>query len=411
MSTQGIRAGKAFVEFFIDDKRVNSGLAKISQNFKKFGSIGAAATAPIVAGLTACVAAAIKVGGEFADMAARTGASVESLSALAYAADQTGTSMATVEKAMRKAQVQIANADDSSGGFNQTLERLGLHLADLKGKRPEQQFVALADAIGKVQDPGERAALAIKVFGKAGAELIPMLTDAKGGVKGLMDAARAMGVVMTDEDAVACDELGDSLGDVKKQFLAMAVQIGVSVAGPLTEFLNWAKEILAETIAWIKENPNLVRTLAAVTVGVAACSAAAIAFGTVLTVITAHPIIAALAAIAAGVLAVKAAFWGASQDAKSFAAELEGTVKAKYGITAAAPAPNASATSSALVAQAAQAQLKLDSVVDGPDEDRAIKDSADSMGLIEKWTHQSATHLGRIVQLMQSNEGIAWGAG
>jgi TP901 family phage tail tape measure protein len=404
----GIDAGKAFVKFVLEDKELKSGLRSAGKQFQKWGSIGAAATAPIIAGLTACAAAAIKVGGEFTDMSARTGISVQALSELKFAADQTGTSIGSIEKAVRKSQIQIANAAITGGPFLAVLDQLGLSIDDLKNKRPEDQFTVLATAISKIPDQGQRAAMATKVFGKAGAELLPILNSTTGGVEALRAKAHELGVTMTDEDAAAADDLGDALDGAKAQVAAMAVQIGVAIAGPLTEFITWAQTVLTQVIAWIKANPELVRGIAAVTLGVAAASAAAIAFGTILAVISAHPIIAALTAIAALIIGIASYFGLASSGAADFKKELSG-IKKPGGATKVDPVAQQ---------QADEVVRRLQGAASGPGQgvgaaaaDRGASLAAEGMGEVVKWTRSTSEGVQRLVQLVSRSGGFTAGSG
>lgn len=50
---QGVRAGKAFVEFVLDDKRFKRELHTLRGSLLAVGKVGTAVTAPLIAGFTA----------------------------------------------------------------------------------------------------------------------------------------------------------------------------------------------------------------------------------------------------------------------------------------------------------------------------------------------------------------------
>ncbi|MGD9856509.1 MAG: hypothetical protein AB7U20_16300, partial [Planctomycetaceae bacterium] len=136
-SSQGIRAGRAFVELFADDTKLVRGLKAAEKRLKAFGAgvqsigtklfgLGTAAVAPLLA--TTNVFASM--GDQLAKMSARTGISVESLSELGYAAEQSGADLATLEGGVRKMQKFLVDAAEGSATAEQTLSRLGLSLAD-----------------------------------------------------------------------------------------------------------------------------------------------------------------------------------------------------------------------------------------------------------------------------------------
>src|SRR5262245_47325543 len=104
MSFAGIEAGKAFVEFLIKDDKLDSGLLKIADKLKGVGKIGLAVTGPLIAGFAAAASVFASTGGALEDMHERTGLSVESLSMLSFAAEQTGTDMGAIEKAAKELQ-------------------------------------------------------------------------------------------------------------------------------------------------------------------------------------------------------------------------------------------------------------------------------------------------------------------
>ena len=95
VATGSIRAGRAFVEVFADNKPLLRGLNQAAAKLKTFGAgVRALGTKMLAAGsgIVTPLLAAAKVfgsmGDEFAEMSARTGISVEALSSLGYAANQ-----------------------------------------------------------------------------------------------------------------------------------------------------------------------------------------------------------------------------------------------------------------------------------------------------------------------------------
>lgn len=314
----GIRAGKAFVEFVLGDKKLEGQMASIGKKLTKLGSIGVAATAPILAGFTAAALTFANVGSELHDLSTKTGLSVESLSELSFAAQLSGVSLGSIEKAAKN------------------LQKNGID---------PKRFDEIADSIAAIPDPTARAQAAMQAFGsRSGTALLPLLTE----LPKLRQQARDLGVTLSTEDAAAADELGDALDASKAQLTALVVQIGAAIAGPLTEFLTWSQGMVASVIEFVKENPNMVAAIAATTAAIAAVSAAAVVFGTILTIISLHPIIAALSVIAGLVVGVATYFGLASGAAGDFKKSLDGVKM-----------PGAPASPSPFASQASQAQAQL----------------------------------------------------
>jgi hypothetical protein len=402
MSSLGaIAAGKAFVEFLLDDKRFSSGLARAGQKLKKWGSAGAAATAPLVAGFTAATAAFVSMGSELTDMSARTGISAQTLSELKFAAGQTGANLDAVEKSVKRMQAGILDASMGTGELKNSLGVLGLDLEQLKAQSPEEQFLTLTRAIAGVEDPTLRAGLAQRVFGRSGTELLPLMAAGADGLDKLRQEANDLGLTMDGPTAAAAEALGDSFDKVKSQLFAMGVQVGSAIAGPLTEFLEWATTILAKVIAWIQANPTLVKTIAAVTAAIAGVSAAAITFGTILTIITAHPIIAALTVISALLVGIATYFGLASDGADEFSKTLDKL-----------PVPKVGGGTGGFDEEAARAQAQLQAAVAAPvtvpiarEAEQLSSLSMEQLEEIATHTGNASTYLQQILELARAGDG------
>jgi hypothetical protein len=77
-----------------------------------------------------------------AKAATRTGVSVEAISALAYAAKQSGTDLEGLENGLRKMSKLIVEAAKGSDGAVETLRLLGLTVEDLNGPEPRRAVQA-----------------------------------------------------------------------------------------------------------------------------------------------------------------------------------------------------------------------------------------------------------------------------
>jgi len=289
-SSQGIRAGRAFVELFADDTKLVRGLKAAEKRLKAFGAgvqsigtklfgLGAAAVAPLLA--TTNVFASM--GDQLAKMSARTGISVESLSELGYAAEQSGADLQALEGGVRKMQKFLVDAADGSSTAQQTLTRLGLSLADLGSLSPDQQFELLADRLSQIQDPAIRAATAMEVFGKTGTSLLPLMQDGAKGIAALRQQARDLGLVISTEDAKAAETFGDTLDDLWKVIKSGVFAIGAALAPLLQDLATSAIRVAKVTADWVRENKALIVTVFKIAAGVAAGGAVLVVLGTLIS--------------------------------------------------------------------------------------------------------------------------------
>src|SRR3972149_645289 len=78
------------------------------------------------------------------------GGPVATLSALEFAADQSGTSLEAVEKASRGMARNLLAASNGSEAANQALSALGLTLEQLRALSPSEQFLLISDRLSKI---------------------------------------------------------------------------------------------------------------------------------------------------------------------------------------------------------------------------------------------------------------------
>ena len=105
-------------------------------------------------------------------------------------------------------------------------------MADMQGKTPTEQMAMLAEKLNGVSDNGEKSALAMGIFGKAGGQLLPLLADFSGEMQTAQDQLGNMPGVM-DRSAGAFDNISDNINVAKGKFLEFAAGLLESLAPAL----------------------------------------------------------------------------------------------------------------------------------------------------------------------------------
>jgi flagellar biosynthesis/type III secretory pathway protein FliH len=152
----------------------------------------------------------------------RLGIGTRALQFYNYVAANSGTSLEAVAKASGLLSVAVTKGDEA-------FSRLGLSVDKLRAMSPEAMFSAVGGAIGAIENGTQRAAAALAIFGRGAAQLIPMFSaDMKEA------AARALGLILSDEVIAASEALGDRVSEVGMAFdafvMRMASAIGQSPA-------------------------------------------------------------------------------------------------------------------------------------------------------------------------------------
>jgi len=281
-----IRAGRAFVELFADNSKLVAGLRAARAKIRAFGqsirAMGMKLTAIGTGMLTPLLGAAklfASMGDSVAKMAKRTGVSVEALSELKFAAEQSGTQIEDLENGLRRMQRVIHDAGNGMKSASDALAQFGLSADDLKNLSPEQQFKLLGEVISRIEDPTTKAALAMQVFGRSGTQLLPMFERGVAGIEELQAEARRLGLTMGREDAQAAEQFTDALNKLWNVVKMGAFRIGAALAPALQNIAERITSLVVRVSAWINENRHIIVTIAGVAAAAIAGGVALVALG------------------------------------------------------------------------------------------------------------------------------------
>jgi lambda family phage tail tape measure protein len=143
------------------------------------GFAAAIAGSAIVGGLGAIVKRSIDAGDELFNLQAKTGIAANALIGIGNAAKLADVDMATLGKGITKLNVNLVKAAEGNEDLARKFEALGVTLKDAEGKvvPADQALKQIADRFADMPDGAQKAAAAVALFGKAGADLIPLLND------------------------------------------------------------------------------------------------------------------------------------------------------------------------------------------------------------------------------------------
>lgn len=292
-SARSIEAGRAYVRADADLSPLQKKLKLIESSFNNLGSrisgfgrglagVGAGATAIGTAILTP-IAAATKAFASFGDQvnktSIRTGLSAGQLTSLGFAAEQSGSSMEQLANALFRSNRRVANAATETGPAVRALKELGLNAKELSELDTETRFLKLADALGAVDNEFRRNQLGFEIFGDSFKQIQPLLAEGADGIRALQQEALDLGVTLDDADASNAAKLGDAFNRIGRSVQAAFIKIGAVVAEPALKALAVITKIASAVAVWVDNNRGIVRTVAAIGVGIAAAGAVATALG------------------------------------------------------------------------------------------------------------------------------------
>lgn len=212
-----LRADIARLQQDMDSARrtVGSGLDRINAAVAK--TIGTFAGLAVAAGgiaFATFIKNAIDATDKVSDLSQATGVAIKDIAGLQLAFMKGGLEAGEFEKTMVKLSKEIADN-------NEAFKRLGIQTKDSAGglRSNKDVLYEVADAFQNLQDGTQKTALAIQIFGKSGAALIPLLNEGAEGLRAMDEMAVKLGLTFDEKTVNAAGDFNDTL-----DFLGLASQ-------------------------------------------------------------------------------------------------------------------------------------------------------------------------------------------
>ncbi len=226
--------------------------------------------------LTVFVKQGIDAADSLSKLSIKTGATVETLAGFDLAAKLSDTSLEAIAKSSVKLSEQLVKNGE-------TFKALGINTKD-----PTEAMIQLADVFVGMEDPAQRAALANKLFGKSGIDLLPMLMDGSDALRGMIEQGKQYNPV-TEDMAAQAAAFNDKLTLVDESVTTAST----TIAGKMLPILN----TMADQFQQTSTDSDLL-TMAADSLTVALQSVASIGLGVKSTLFSVGDAIGGIAAAA-----------------------------------------------------------------------------------------------------------------
>jgi hypothetical protein len=209
--------------------------ATLAKSFKNMTIAGAAITAAMTGAGIAAAASADDIN----DWSVKLGISTGAVQELSYIAKQNSLDMSSMGMAIRTQNELMVDAQDTTSAAAESLGKLGLSYSSLSGMNPEEQFFAIANAIGGISNATERSAAATDIWGaRVGQNLLPMIAQGAEGIQGLRDRYQDLNAEMSPEKLQTLQDLHDSWNDLTTVMKDFANTLGATVAPVLSFIFN-----------------------------------------------------------------------------------------------------------------------------------------------------------------------------
>lgn len=250
--TFGIRITADGQATITETRRVREGLDDIGDGAKRasgalstMGSVlGALQLDRLISETVSAARESIRFAASLDDLADTTGSTVENLSGLANMAKFSGVSFGAVEQAITQMSRRLSAADDDSKRMGAAMRLLGVEARD-----PALAFNEIAQKLNQYADGANKVALAQELFGRSGAQLLPLLKD--------LAEQGEVGVRITTQQAQEAEKLGKEIARLQMEFSGLRDLLLNGVVPAMNEFLRMMREGgTAGLFAWLGITPK-----------------------------------------------------------------------------------------------------------------------------------------------------------
>jgi hypothetical protein len=188
------------------ERRAVSLTATVAQKADALLRVATIAGGAAVTGLAAMTKAAIDNADAAGKAAQSAGITVESYTALRYAAELAGVEQANLG-------IALTQLNKAINGNAPALAELGVKTTDASGalRQADEVLLELSDRFAALPDGPRKAALAVELFGRSGAQLVPLLNSGRESIEQLRAEAVRLGVTISTDTSRAAETFNDNL--------------------------------------------------------------------------------------------------------------------------------------------------------------------------------------------------------
>ena len=218
---------------------------------------GALSVAAIKRGIDSVIslANAVSVAGDRIDKQSQVlGLSRRAYQEWDYILGQNGASIDSLGVSMKTLNSLVLSATEGNKEAKDSFAKLGVGIHELENLSVEDQFEAIVTAFQKMPPGAQKSALAVKIFGRQGMELLPLLNQEAGSIDKLRKRAEELGFIMSDDAVDASVVYGDSLDDLNRTFNGLKYNIGSKVLPILTRGIQKLTNFVGRLSKAFQEN-------------------------------------------------------------------------------------------------------------------------------------------------------------
>lgn len=217
----------------------------VKKSLTKLAAAGVAMASAIAGGTSALILHNVEAIESLEHMSQSAGTTIEKLSALAYAAKLVDLPTELLVKGLEKLAKASFQAQNGNVQLHDIFAKLGVRITDSNGRLKDtgDLFSEISPKFSGMADGAGKTALAIALFGRSGATMIPLLNEWGRSQEELTANARRFGLVIGPEVSARALQFNDTIKNLKQAWVGFGLQLTAAALPALNVFGAKLQEI------------------------------------------------------------------------------------------------------------------------------------------------------------------------
>jgi TP901 family phage tail tape measure protein len=197
----------------------------------------------------------IEAGAQLKIMSERLGTTTDELQALELAANEAGVSSDSLTTGLRLLNRHLGEAAKGTGDGAQLFKKMGIAIKDAHGiARPAGDVLGdLADHIASIEDPAKKTEIAMKLLGRGGAELIPLLNRGGAAFDEARKKMQELGGGMSVDFVEAAHKAEEANVDLDFAMKGLKTTIAGAVLPIFSQVVQWITHLVGDVIDFTRK--------------------------------------------------------------------------------------------------------------------------------------------------------------
>lgn len=170
------------------------------------------------------------------DLAKSVSISTDKFKNMALVFEESGSSAEGMISSLSIMQRNLADAASGGEATSAAFKTLGLNINDLINMTPDEQFTKIATAISTIENPTQRAGVAMDIFGRGALKMTDIFVDFAAKANEAEAFQRKFNLALSDIDTAVVAEANDAMGRVGMTINGVGNTIAVQVSPLITAF-------------------------------------------------------------------------------------------------------------------------------------------------------------------------------